>query len=200
MKKIISMILSSVLLLTMVLSLTACGNSKFGSISDFVNSDEFQQQLDAAMSSTEGSGLNLEITGEDNKLIYSYTYQEEMPAEAAEQLQAALEAQASTLEGIASELKNAVNVENPVVVVEYLNPDGSVLCLSLIHISSSWRNHSYSIWTSGMYCPYYFNEFDWWISCRCKRNFCIIKRREYHTKTGATNALFLCELWTCFCY
>ena len=128
MKKIISMILSSVLLLTMVLSLTACGNSKFGSISDFVNSDEFQQQLDAAMSSTEGSGLNLEITGEDNKLIYSYTYQEEMPAEAAEQLQAALEAQASTLEGIASELKNAVNVENPVVVVEYLNPDGSVLC------------------------------------------------------------------------
>lgn len=128
MKKIISMILSSVLLLTMVLSLTACGNSKFGSISDFVNSDEFQQQLDAAMSSTEGSGLNLEITGEDNKLIYSYTYQEEMPAEAAEQLQAALEAQASTLEGIASELKNAVNVENPVVVVEYLNPNGSVLC------------------------------------------------------------------------
>ena len=128
MKKIISMILSSVLLLTMVLSLTACGNSKFGSISDFVNSDEFQQQLDAAMSSTEGSGLNLEITGEDNKLIYSYTYQEGMPAEAAEQLQAALEAQASTLEGIASELKNAVNVENPVVVVEYLNPDGSVLC------------------------------------------------------------------------
>lgn len=73
-------------------------------------------------------GLDLKITGEGNKLIYTYTYATQLDEDGvAEQLKEGLNAQASTFEGVASNLKDVINVDNPVVVVTYLNKDGTVL-------------------------------------------------------------------------
>ena len=57
-----------------------------------------------------------------------YTFDENIATDGmAESLETALNAQASVFESIASQLKLAVNVENPVVVVEYLAHDGTVI-------------------------------------------------------------------------
>lgn len=93
MKKIIKL-LTCMAMLTMVLSLAACGgdddssnnnssksdnssNDKtymYDSIEEYVNSEEFQSSLESLMSSLEDSGMKMDITGKDNKLIYTYTY------------------------------------------------------------------------------------------------------------------------------
>ena len=44
-----------------------------------------------------------------------------------EQLQSAMDGQADTFKNVASSLKLAVEVENPVVVVEYIDMNGEVI-------------------------------------------------------------------------
>lgn len=43
-------------------------------------------------------------------------------------LESALQAQSSTFESIAETLKQAVDVDNPIVVVRYLSSDGTEIC------------------------------------------------------------------------
>lgn len=101
---------------------------KFDSIEDYVNSELLQSQLSSMMDSLEGSGMSMEVKGEGDKLIYSYKYDEVVKAEGmAETLQAGLESQASTFSQVASSLKLAVDVENPIVVVEYIDANGEMI-------------------------------------------------------------------------
>lgn len=104
-------------------------NGKFNTVADFVNSDIIQSQLEAQMKQVEESGMTIDISGEDNKLIYTYTYSEAEIEESdietmAAALETAMETQASTFETVASSLKAAVETENPVVVVRYMTSDG----------------------------------------------------------------------------
>ncbi len=100
---------------------------KYASIKEYVESDEVQSQLDAMMASLDTSTMKMEVYGEDNKLVYSYTYLVDLSGmgDIASSLNTALEGQASTFEAVASSLKLAVDVENPVVVVKYLDKDGN---------------------------------------------------------------------------
>lgn len=101
-------------------------NGKFDTIDGFVNSDIVQSQLDSLKTSAEDSGMNITITGEGNKLIYTFTYGEGTDTEGmAEALEAALETQASTFEGVAASLTEAVEVEDPIVVVVYADSEGN---------------------------------------------------------------------------
>lgn len=101
-------------------------DGKFASIADYVNSPEFQSELEKQMSQFEGQGLTMEVTGEGDSLVYTYTYEElEVTDGMAEQLEAALEPQKDTFVQVAKSLKLVVDVENPVVVVKYMAPDGS---------------------------------------------------------------------------
>lgn len=101
-------------------------SSKFASLEEYVNSPEMQSQLSTLTASMAKQGLDIKVTGEGNKLIYTYTFTKAQKVDA-KALSAALEKQSSTFENIASSLKLAANVENPVVVVRYLNADGSEL-------------------------------------------------------------------------
>ena len=137
MKKAISKVFSLTLAILMVVSLAACAqnNGKFASVEDYLANEQVQEQLQPSIDSVKNMGLDLKITGEGNKLIYTYTYATQLDEDGvAEQLKEGLNAQASTFEGVASNLKDVINVDNPVVVVTYLNKDGTVLHLSLIHI------------------------------------------------------------------
>lgn len=112
-------------------SSAAAADGKYASISDFVNSDEMQSQVASMQESLGESGLTMEISGEDNKLIYTYTYadlSDDVVEAVAEGLEDALDEMADTFVGVASSLTETVNVENPVVVVCYKTSDGTVLC------------------------------------------------------------------------
>lgn len=107
---------------------------KFKTLEDFVNSDIMQQQLEEQLSSLEGSGIALALTAEDNKLIYNFTIEDADLAAALaadpSTLQSSLQSQASTFEAVASSLKAAVEVDNPVVVVRYLDNAGTEIVSS----------------------------------------------------------------------
>lgn len=105
-------------------SSTASG--KYATVADYVASDELQSQIASLKESVSAQGLDFSITGEENKLIYTYTYPEGVSTDGmADALATAIEAQASTFESVASSLKMVVDVDSPVVVVRYLASDGT---------------------------------------------------------------------------
>lgn len=160
MKKIFIRLIACAIAVSSMVSLAACGDSaassqadssavsstastvdtetssvaeveKYASISDFVNSDEMQSQLAAISDSLADSGMTMEVTGEDNKLIYTYIYGDLGDADVdaiAEGLESAVDEMAETFSGVAASLTDTVEVENPVVVVIYKTSDGTVLC------------------------------------------------------------------------
>lgn len=124
MKKTLTRILSIVMISALLLSLTACGG-KFNSMKELADSKEIQDMV-TSMSSSLDEGMALAITGEDNKLIYTFTLPDELVVDGmAELLQSGVEAQASTFEDLAKEMQGKVNVENPVVVVTYVDSQGN---------------------------------------------------------------------------
>ena len=90
---------------------------------------EVKTQIDSMIDSLKGSGMDIEVTGEGNKLIYTYTFDEQIDASDAikEALEDALSSQESTFQNVAKSIETEAKVSDPVVVVEYLNADGSEL-------------------------------------------------------------------------
>ena len=126
MKKVLSSVLALAMVFAMALSFTSCINGKIDSIEAFVATDEMQSQIKEAKESVEDGTLTMDIVAEGNKLVYVYTYQTDLDIEATkEALATAIEQQASVFENVAKEIKNAVNVENPIVEVRYLAKDGT---------------------------------------------------------------------------
>ncbi len=126
MKKVVSILLTLCLAMGTMFLLTSCG--KFDTVKEWVESEDVQKELNDTIADLDDSSMKMEVLGEDDKLIYSYTFLEEVPDGIAEQLESALNEQASTFEEVAASLKEEVDVENPIVVVEYLNSDGSEIC------------------------------------------------------------------------
>ena len=85
--------------------------------------------LETQLSYQEVIWIELNLTAEDNKLIYNFTIEDaDLSAALAADpstLESSLQSQASTFESVASSLKAAVEVENPVVVVRYLDNTGA---------------------------------------------------------------------------
>lgn len=104
-------------------------SGKYATVEDFVNSDIMQSQLESMKKTLEGSGASLDITGEGNKLIYTFVYDMgDMDTDAMkEALQPAMDGMASQFETVASSLKAAVDVDAPVVEVICKAADGTEL-------------------------------------------------------------------------
>lgn len=88
---------------------------KLASVEEYLAIPQVQDQMDAMSELMESMGMTMTVAGEGNKLIYTYTYGQQIDAAAQE----------STMKSVASSLKLYVDVENPIVVVHYLNADGS---------------------------------------------------------------------------
>lgn len=107
-------------------------NYTYGSIKEFAESEEFQTQLKTLVDSIAESGMKLEVNGEGNKLIYSYTYtdivvDDTTKATMADVLEEGLESQASQFTSLAASLDEEINVEDPIVKIEYLDSEGTVI-------------------------------------------------------------------------
>lgn len=130
MKKVLAITLAAVCCLALVFSLAACkgGSGKYATMQEYVRSAEMQEHVASLQQTMEKQGLSMTITGEGNKLIYTYTYLSEVSDLIGDALEAALQEQSSTFESVAETLKQAVDVDNPVVVVRYLSSDGTEIC------------------------------------------------------------------------
>ena len=128
MKKFFQRALICVMAVAMIAALVACdsSNGKFKTIADFVNSEQMQEQLEATKSAAEAQGIKIDVTGEGDKLIYTYTFAASTDLTSAEEvLKAGLDSQKDTFKNVAASLKDAVNVSNPIVVVQYKDSDGN---------------------------------------------------------------------------
>lgn len=100
---------------------------KFKSLEGFVNSDIMQEQMESQIAALEGTGITCALAADGDKLVYNFTIEDEDLASVMDKatLDSQLESMASTFESIASTLPDAVEgVENPAVVVRYLDPAG----------------------------------------------------------------------------
>ena len=116
------------LAVVLAFSLVACGGQDgAAALKKYVESDEFKTAMQAQTSAYEELGLKLDISVEGEQLIYTCTFAEQVDSELGEQFEAALDQQAATFEGIASQLKSELKIANPTVLVKYINADGSEL-------------------------------------------------------------------------
>lgn len=100
----------------------------FDTVADFAASDLIQDQLTSMKESLAEAGMDINITGEDNKLIYTFSYLEiEKMDGMAEALEEQISAQADTFKSVAKSLKATVKVEDPVVVVTYVDANEEVI-------------------------------------------------------------------------
>lgn len=118
-----------IILALAMLTVCACGGGKkYSSVVDFANSDEVQGEINDLKDSMADSGLDIVVSGEDNKLIYTYTYTEITNFDGlAEALEEGLDAEKDTFVNLANEIKEEVKEDNPVVVVEYVDANGELI-------------------------------------------------------------------------
>ena len=107
---------------------------KYASIKDYVEDDEFKKQVEQQMESYEGMGMSMTITGEGNKLVYTYKYTDEMLIsdgftleDAREYFDGAIAGQKSTFTALCKQLPVYIDVENPVVVLKYYDFDNTLI-------------------------------------------------------------------------
>lgn len=130
MKKFITAVVALMAVATMILGMTACGASPEEKLKTYVESDAFQSQIDSYKSSF-GSTLDVDVKVEENKLVYEFTYKTQIEDSVLDsvktQLESAFNTMASSFEEIANQLKSEIKIENPAVVVKYLNADGTTI-------------------------------------------------------------------------
>lgn len=105
---------------------SSLSGNKYATVEEYVKSDAVQSQLDTLKTTIKNMGMDVEVSAEDNKLIYTYTYDTDVDTEGmADQLKETLETQSSTFKSVLSSLKSYVDVDSPVIVIKYLNNDGT---------------------------------------------------------------------------
>ena len=105
-------------------------NGKFPTVEAFVKSDIMQEMMKGLKESLEDEDISIDLKADGNKLVYVFTIKniEEDQREAMKSgLESAIETQVETYENIAGSMKDAVDVENPVVVVLYQDSEGNEL-------------------------------------------------------------------------
>ncbi len=130
MKKVITAVITVVMAVSMVLAMTACGATPEEKLKSFIESETFQSQIDSYKSSF-GSTLDVDVKADENKLIYEFTYKSQIEDDDVEvmkeQLDTTFEANAATYEDTANELKSELKIEDPVIVIQALNADGTTI-------------------------------------------------------------------------
>lgn len=126
MKKLGKKIIVLAVVTVMGLSMIACGKKK--SVEAYVKSSEVQEVLETTQSELSGTGLSVDITADGDKMVFTYTYADYEKADVdVELLEAGMEAQASTFQEMANEIKKNVSVDKPSVVLEYVDKNGELI-------------------------------------------------------------------------
>ena len=104
----------------------------YATMEEYVATSEMQQAIESIRSTVDSSLMTVELAGEGNRLIYNFTYQNlegQDLAALGDALKKTLEGEdmITTYRNIAQALKPVVAVDDPVVVVNYRTPDGTLL-------------------------------------------------------------------------
>lgn len=103
----------------------ASESGKYMTVAEFAASKTIQDEIAGMQASLAESGVSISVVGEENKLIYTYTYLElTESAGMSENLKELTEEQAETFTSLANMLKLATEEEDPVVVIRYLDSAG----------------------------------------------------------------------------
>jgi hypothetical protein len=124
MVEIMKKVLGIVLALAMVLSLVGCFGPK--SAQDYIDANPEEDIQEVIKQARDEMGMELAITSDEDTLIYTYRFLEEVDAEAtSDHLDTQYEVlKKAAEEDVISEMKE-FGVENPVVRYTYKNKDGS---------------------------------------------------------------------------
>lgn len=101
---------------------------KYESIEAYLNDESIKIQMEAMTESLEGTGMTMEVSADGNKLVYRYTFTDIEKEEGMDQtLKSSLESQASSFSKAAASIKEAVDVDNPILVIEYADANGELI-------------------------------------------------------------------------
>ena len=122
-KKIFALVLS---LLMVLVVMTGC-SGKPKNVEEYLKQDGVMDEVKDELGDTE----ELDIYGEDNTLVYTYTFAEymdlsdpEMKELVVSTLEESMQDQSSVFEDIADQFKEEMQDQDVVVRVEYINSDG----------------------------------------------------------------------------
>lgn len=128
MKKALRILTSYVLCAALCLSLAACGGKKDAGaeLQKYIESQ--QEEIDQLKSTMEAAGMKLEVEVNGNSLVYRYQFTTDVgeTEEIKASLEQGMDAEASTFESLASQLKDEVSGAES-IIVEYLDKDNNVL-------------------------------------------------------------------------
>ncbi|OUP12523.1 DUF4854 domain-containing protein [Anaeromassilibacillus sp. An200] len=125
MKKIIGILLA----VCLVFSCAACGGGEkkpYASVEEFVQSEEVQQQVQKASEQYQADGLTITASADGDKLVFTYAVSTQIDAAATiPALEMEFDAQASSFTEVIQQMREQIDVENPSIVLRYVNADGS---------------------------------------------------------------------------
>ena len=126
MKRILGMILA----VCVALGCAACGNGgakkPYASVEEFVNSPDVQDQLQEASEQYQADGLTITAAAQGDKLVFTYTVSTQVDAATTiPALEMEFDAQASSFNTVIDQMREQIDVENPSIVLRYVNADGS---------------------------------------------------------------------------
>lgn len=135
MKKNVIRILAALLALVMLVSLAACGDSKFATVKDFLDDPETKAELDKTIAGmVTDDSMSVTLEGTEDTLIYNFKFSDDALAAVDEAtLKSSLETGlggdefVSTFEDIADSVSQVVKAENVKVKVVYAKADGTEL-------------------------------------------------------------------------
>lgn len=127
MKLVGKRLVSAALGLLLVLSLMACGGEV--TVQDYLETDEFQQEMESIKTQVESQGLTVEVNAQGNTLTYVYTYLQEYTPDELAMIREAMEMSASTIDALLKEVYDSVSQavskpEDVVVVMTYCSSAG----------------------------------------------------------------------------
>lgn len=105
----------------------------FSDMEAYVNDPTVKASLDQLVDAMQGSGMNMEILGEGDTLTYKYTYSTQVVGDttsledAKSALETAMDAQKTTMQGVADGLAPYVEVSPVKVRAEYYDADGTLI-------------------------------------------------------------------------
>jgi hypothetical protein len=115
--------------LALCLSLFSCGKTK---LETFIDSDDFQSQVEEMSSSYESQGLKLSVSARGQSVVYTCQYTSELDEETIASMKKTLDnalsdsSMTSAFENILSTVKENVS-DTESVIVEYTDKDGNVI-------------------------------------------------------------------------
>ena len=125
MKKIIGILLA----VCLAFSCVACGGGEkkpYASVEEFVQSEEVQQQVQQASEQYQADGLTITASADGDKLVFTYAVSTQIDAAATiPALEMEFDAQASSFTQVIQQMREQIDVENPSIVVRYVNADAS---------------------------------------------------------------------------